>query len=148
MAGINEMNEVISHSYIYHYFVKLLSRKKCFTVSIWANFYFLYEPRSDHYSHLNVNLVILSFMGPLCIRHSAWNGLPLTFKLVHMKSYTVCLWGPSHPHLSSKQTTRLKSRALRYVTNVVVKKWPGNTLMSYYGMLNKLWSVDPNRYKI
>jgi len=49
---------------------------------------------------LDVNVVVLRCMRPLCFRHSAWNSLPLTFKLAHMKSYTVCHWGPSHPQLS------------------------------------------------
>src|SRR6218665_3716567 len=97
----------------------------------------------NHYSLLNVNIVVLRFMGPLCIRRSAWNSLPLTFKLVHMKSYTVCHWSSSHPQLSCKQTIRLESRLPRYLTNFVVEKWCGNTLISYYGMLNKIWVDGP-----
>jgi len=33
--------------------------------------------------------------------------------------------------------------ATMYVTNSIVKKWHENTLMSRYGMLNKIWVGGP-----
>src|SRR6218665_1116597 len=45
-----------------------------------------------------------------CITHSAWSSLPLTFKLVHVKSYTGYHWGPSHSQFLYNQTTRVESR--------------------------------------